>query len=246
MVDVVFCFALLHSHVKPAAGKDIKDSPLDYKEHSEQWALQARKPIRDLTKRGSPFCSLTEILPSPWPTVQPQSLQVLCCTSCGSGAPASSAGLSPSVTHCSHHQPHHSFSLLTARPLLQPGPQRPAARQRYGKVVTSWTRATENIGLTSERISFSPLQTNFRVMESMISHFLSPDYKKKKLKSRNNSQFTVDTKSESPVQQKTIHWADLGLSSEFALRPQKFVLLSTLISCQSRVQQTERWSKFQA
>lgn len=40
----------------------------------------------------------------------------------------------------------------------------------------------EHRGLTSQRISFSPLQTNFRVMESMISHFLSPDCKKEKLK----------------------------------------------------------------
>lgn len=58
----------------------------------------------------------------------------------------------------------------------------------------------------------------------MISHFLSPDCKKEKLKSRNNSQFTEDTKSGSPVQPKTIHLADLGLSSKFALRPQKAVL----------------------
>lgn len=92
------------------------------------------------------------------------------------------------------------------------------------------TSHKEHRGFTLQSISFSPLQTNFRVMESMISHFLSPDCKKEKLKSRNNSQFTSDTKSESLVQPKIIHWANLALFSEIALTPQKVLLLRTLIS----------------
>lgn len=144
IVDVVFCFALLHSHVKPAAGRGQKRQPVGLQRTLRAVGTSDLGAIQGSTNRGSLFCSLTQILSSPWPTVQPQACRVLCCTSYGSGAPVSSAGLSPSATHCSHHQSHHSSSLLTARPLLQPGPWRPAARQRYGKVVTSCIQATEN------------------------------------------------------------------------------------------------------
>lgn len=136
IVDVVFCFALLHSHVKPAAGRRQKRQPVGLQRTLRAVGTSDLGAIQGSTNRGSLFCSLTQILSSPWPTVQPQACRVvvqvvllcrvlryrLCCTSYGSGAPVSSAGLSPSATHCSHHQSHHSSSLLTARPLLQPGP----------------------------------------------------------------------------------------------------------------------------